>query len=190
MDEIKFIAGSGILGSGEVDEAALAEAMTADPHFIAADAGSTDAGPYALGTGRPAPPRDSIKRDLAVLLAAAHRAHIPLLVGSAGTSGADCQVEWMLDIAREIAADQVMRLRTAATYSEQNKDYLKALFSTGRIRPLDPAPSLDAATIDRSIRIVGVMGVEPLQAALEKGADLVIAGRCSDSALFAAMPCP
>ncbi len=33
-----------------------------------------------------------------------------------------------------------------------------------------------------------MMGVEPLQRALKAGADLVIAGRCSDAALYAALP--
>ena len=33
-----------------------------------------------------------------------------------------------------------------------------------------------------------MMGAEPLQAALTAGADIVLAGRCSDSALFAAIP--
>jgi hypothetical protein len=33
-----------------------------------------------------------------------------------------------------------------------------------------------------------MMGVEPLQRALEGGADFVLAGRCSDSALYAALP--
>src|SRR5258706_16156906 len=56
------------------------------------------------------------------------------------------------------------------------------------MRPWAPAPPVDARTIDRSIRIVGMMGVEPLQRAIEGGADFVLAGRCSDSALFAALP--
>jgi hypothetical protein len=42
--------------------------------------------------------------------------------------------------------------------------------------------------IDSSSRIVGMMGVEPLQQAISDGAKLVLAGRCSDSALFAAIP--
>jgi len=33
-----------------------------------------------------------------------------------------------------------------------------------------------------------MMGVEPLQTALDAGADFVLAGRCSDPALFAALP--
>jgi Acyclic terpene utilisation family protein AtuA len=72
--------------------------------------------------------------------------------------------------------------------AEQNPDYLLGLYREGRIRALDPAPQIDEAVFARSARIVGMMGVEPLQAALDAGADFVLAGRCSDPALFAAMP--
>src|SRR5690606_20336410 len=59
---------------------------------------------------------------------------------------------------------------------------------SNRIRPLDPAPHLDESVIDRASHVVGMMGVEPLQRALDAGAELVIAGRCSDAALYAALP--
>lgn len=188
MEAIRFIAASGGIGGGKVDSAALAEAMKLKPHFIASDAGTTDAGPHALGSGQPAYPRESVKRDLAHFLPLAHRAGIPVLIGSAGTAGIDAQVDWLCDIAREIAVENGLKIRTAVIYSEQNKGYLKRLYREGRIRALDPAPALDEDVIDRSNHIVGMMGVEPLQQALADGAQLVIAGRCSDSALFAALP--
>jgi hypothetical protein len=188
MDEIRFIAASGALGSGEVDADALDEAMLTSPHFIAADAGTADAGPFSLGSGRPAYPREAVKRDLAIMIRAARRAGIPVLVGSCGTAGTDSQVDWVVQIAGEIAAEHQLKFRTAAIYSEQNTGYLATLLEEGRIRPLDPAPHLDADVLKRSTRVVGMMGVEPLQQALRSGADLVLAGRCSDSALFAALP--
>src|SRR5207248_10252347 len=46
----------------------------------------------------------------------------------------------------------------------------------------DLAPDVLACTD----RLVAVMGVEPLVSALDQGADVVIAGRSSDSCLFAA----
>jgi len=162
--------------------------MAQEPHFIAADAGTTDAGPYSLGSGLSAFPREMIKQDLALMLRAGKRAGVPVLVGSAGTAGGDAHVDWTLDIAREVAKENDLSIRTAVIHSEQDKSYLKQLLRENRIRPLDPAPPVDARTIDRSIRVVGMMGVEPLQRALEGGADFVLAGRCSDSALFAALP--
>ncbi len=79
-------------------------------------------------------------------------------------------------------------MRTAVIYAEQDKAYLKQLLHQNRILPLDPAPPISDSIIDSSSRIVGMMGVEPLQQAIADGADFVLAGRCSDSALFAAIP--
>jgi hypothetical protein len=188
VEPVRFIAASGGLGGGKVDADALADAMKLSPHFIASDAGTTDAGPHALGSGIPAYPRESVIRDLALFLPLAHRAGIPVLIGSAGTAGIDSQVDWLLDIARDIAKDSRIKVRTAAIYSEQNKDYLKGLYRHDKIRALDPAPHVDEDVIDRSSHIVGMMGVEPLQRALAEGAQLIVAGRCSDAALYAALP--
>ncbi|SRR5258708_9507574 len=52
MDEIRYIAGS-LVGAG-VDRASLDDALQENPHFIACDAGSTDPGPFSLGSGEPA----------------------------------------------------------------------------------------------------------------------------------------
>jgi hypothetical protein len=186
-EEIRFVSAIGAVGGG-IHEESLDEAMAQEPHFIAADAGTTDAGPYSLGSGLSAFPREMIKQDLALMLRAGKRAGVPVLVGSAGTAGGDAHVDWTLDIAREVAKENDLSIRTAVIHSEQDKSYLKQLLRENRIRPLDPAPPVDARTIDRSIRVVGMMGVEPLQRALEGGADFVLAGRCSDSALFAALP--
>lgn len=188
MKEIRLIAATGGLGSG-VDKVSLFKAVEQyTPHFIAADAGSTDAGPFALGSGMAAFTYEAVKTDLGLMIAAGQQAHIPVIIGSAGTAGADIQVDWMLGIAKEIAQEHNLNLKIAVIYSQQDKAYLTDMLSQNRIRPLDPAPHFDAATIERASRIVGMMGVEPLQAALAKSPDVVIAGRCSDSALYAALP--
>ena len=188
MDEIRFIAATGAIGAG-VHEPSIMEAVdTLKPHFIASDAGTTDAGPFALGSGRTAFSREQVARDMDVTLRAARRAGAPVLIGSVGTAGADVHVDWMMDIVREVIGRNGWSLKVAVIRSEQDKAYLHELHAEGRIRALDPAPPFGPETIDRSTRIVGMMGVEPLQEALRAGADVVIAGRCSDPALFAAMP--
>jgi hypothetical protein len=187
LDEIRYVAASGALGVG-VDAEALNQSLDSGPHFIASDAGTTDAGPFALGSGNAAFPREAVKRDLTRVLVASSKAGIPALIGSAGTAGGDPHVEWVLAIAREIAEENGLSLRTAVIRSEQDPDYLLELYRQGRVRALDPAPDIDETIFARSARIVGMMGVEPLQAALDAGADFVLAGRCSDPALFAALP--
>ena len=186
MNEIRYIAGT-LVGAG-VDVDSLEEALKEHPHFLACDAGTTDAGPFSLGSGQPAFPREAVKRDLAILLAASRRAAIPLLIGSVGTAGGDAQVDWALEIVREIVQETGGTLRVAAIYAEQDKSALVELFRQGQTASLGAAPELDEHTITRSAHIVGMMGVEPLQQALAEGVDLVLAGRCSDSALYAALP--
>jgi Acyclic terpene utilisation family protein AtuA len=187
LQQIGFVSPTGSVGGG-ISGAALDEAMSHSPHFIACDAGTTDAGPFSLGMGMPAFPREAVKRDLALMLLAGRKAEIPVIVGSAGTAGGDVHVDWVLEIAREIVAEHGLKLHTAVIYAEQDKSYLKTLLHENRILPLDPAPPLTDSIIDGSSRIVGMMGVEPIQAAIRDGANFVLAGRSSDPALFAAIP--
>jgi hypothetical protein len=46
----------------------------------------------------------------------------------------------------------------------------------------------DDGAIDRATRIVGMMGPEPFMRALDEGAQIVLAGRSSDPAPWAAYP--
>jgi len=55
-------------------------------------------------------------------------------------------------------------------------------------RGLEDAPKLDEAVIDRSAHIVGMCGIEPYVEALQSGAEVIVAGRSSDTSIFAAMP--
>jgi hypothetical protein len=81
-----------------------------------------------------------------------------------------------------------LSFRLALIHAEQDKAYLKRRLREGRVKPLSPAPHFDEAAIDRSAHIVGMMGAEPFMRALEAGADVVLAGRASDTAIFAALP--
>jgi hypothetical protein len=112
---------------------------------------------------------------------------VPLIIGSCGTSGRDVGVDWMAQLAREIAAEERLHFKAALIKSDQSTAYLKRRLGENRIRPLSPAPLLSEQVIESS-HIVGMMGTEPIQAALAAGADVVLAGRASDSALYAAIP--
>jgi len=187
MNECRYVAASGMLGNG-IHEESLRTAMELHPHFVAADAGSTDAGPFALGHGVSAFPEEAIRRDLKSILKQTLPVKVPVLIGSVGTAGADVHVDAFMEIVRDVAEELGRPLRVAAIRSEQRKDFLLEMLEVGRIRALDPAPVISAEVIKRSSRIVGMMGVEPLQAALTENVDLIVAGRCSDPALYAAMP--
>jgi hypothetical protein len=185
--EVRVLAPTGVCGSGFL-ESSFEAALALKPHFIGVDAGSTDPGPTYLGTGRAAFPKDAVRRDLRIMLRGARRLGIPLVIGSAGTAGGDLQVALVRGIVEEIAAAESLSFRLALIHAEQDKGYLKRRMREGRVKPLHPAPHFDEQTIDRAAHIVGMMGAEPFQRTLEAGADVVIAGRSSDTAVFAALP--
>ncbi|HXF65266.1 MAG TPA: acyclic terpene utilization AtuA family protein [Burkholderiales bacterium] len=187
MGEIRILSATGILGSG-FREDSLRRAMALGPDFIGADAGSTDPGPYYLGSGESQFSDSACKRDLRLMLLAGRTAGIPVIVGSAGTGGTDVQLARLAGIAREIAREEKLSFRLALIHSEQDRDYLKRRLREGRIKPLANAPALDERVIERSSHIVGMCGIEPYIEALRNGAQVILAGRSSDTSIFAALP--
>lgn len=185
--EVRVLAPTGACGSGFI-EASFERALAQAPTFIGCDMGSTDPGPAYLGSGATAFPREAVKRDVRLMLMGARRIGVPLLFGSAGTAGADAQVDLVRALIEEIAAEEGLSFRLAVIKSEVSKPWLLQKFRDGKVTPLDPAPPFDEAVIERSAHIVGMMGAEPFQRAVEAGADVVLAGRASDTAVFAAIP--
>lgn len=178
---------SGMLGAGfHPDTVARGIQLGAD--VIAVDGGSTDSGPYYLGAGQPKTTEAAVGRDLRILLVAAAGAKIPLIVGSCGTGGTDAGVRWVAEIAASICAEEGLDLKIAQVFSELRADQLAARLRDGRIHPLAPSVPLDAQTLERCTHIVGMMGHEPIEQALRGGADVVLAGRATDTALSAAFP--
>lgn len=155
---------------------------------IASDAGSTDSGAAYLALGVSKNNRDAVKRDLEILMAAQAEARIPLLVGSCGQAGGDAGVAWTRDIAIEVARELGIAPRIAVLYSEQSKEVLKRKRAEGRIHTLSSLGPITDAMIDDCEHIVAAMGPEPYIAALEAGADIVLGGRTTDTAVLAAVP--
>lgn len=176
-----------MLGTG-FSEASLIRAMEARPHFIGCDAGSTDPGPYYLGSGRAQPSRAATKRDLRLMLLAGRAANVPVIVGSAGTAGGDPHLAFTRDVVEEIAREEGLSFRLALIHAELDRSYVKEQLRRGRIRPLHPAPPFTEESVDRAERIVAQMGAEPFMRALAAGSDVVVAGRSTDTAIYAALP--
>jgi len=185
--EIRLISPTAILGYG-YPAASLEAGLALHPDFIGVDAGSTDPGAYYLGEGQSFTSAESVRRDLTPLLVAAKRLGIPVIVGSSGGSGGDPHIEWMWDIVTAIARSEGLSLRVAIIHAEQDPSSVRSALRSGRIRPLGPVPQATEADIDRSTRIVAQMGAEPIQAALDLGVDLVLAGRSCDVSIFSALP--
>ena len=178
---------AGVVGCGFV-EASLRRGLDHEVAFIGVDAGSTDPGPRYLAGEEGIFGRASYVRDLRGLLLAARSANIPLLIGSAAGSGNNWSVDYFATLIREIGHAEGLRFTLAKIYAEQKPQVILDYLESGRIRPLAAAPPYDADVIQRSQRIVAVMGAEPFQAALEAGADVIVAGRATDTAIYAAIP--
>jgi hypothetical protein len=160
--------------------------MKRKPHVIAADAGSTDPGPYYLGAGVSFTDRDAVKRDLEIMLIAGVNNKVPVVVGTAGGSGADPHLEWCREIIEEIALEQKLRFKMAVIRAELEKTMIKRELVNGNIISLGAAGELTDSDIDATTHIVGQMGMEPFLAVLEQKPDVILAGRAYDPVCFAA----
>lgn len=184
---VRVLIPSGALGLN-YDQDALERGIAKQPDIIAIDGGSTDSGPSYLGRGVSKYARSSTKIEWAGLMQARAKANCPLVIGTAGTCGTDSAVDWMLDITREIATEQGRPLRIAVLRSSQRPKDIADALEKGRITPLPNAPEIDKNLVESCTNIVALAGAEQINKALETGADIVIAGRTTDTAIIAALP--
>ncbi len=183
----RILVPSGALGLGW-DQTALERGIENKPDLIAIDGGSTDSGPSYLGRGVSKYARSSTRAEWAGLMDAAHRAGCPLVIGTAGTCGADSAVDWLVDITREVLSETGRTAKIAVLKSDQPAARITEALASGNIAPLTPAPEIDAELIASCTNIVALAGAEQINAALATGADIVIAGRTTDTAIIAALP--
>ena len=185
MREFRMVSTSGILGYG-YPEASLNAALERGVDMIGCDGGSTDPGPYYLGSGKAFVSTRALKRDVRLMLRAAIAHKVPMVVGTCGGAGGAPHLKIMEDIVREIAREDGLHFKMALIHSEQPKDKMCQRVREGRTRPLGRAGALDEGTVERAERIVGMCGPEPYIRALDQGAQIVLGGRTSDPAPFAA----
>ena len=187
MKELRCYAASGQLGYG-VPKDNFKRGIEKNPYFIGADMGSTDVGPFYLGSGKMGPGILSARRDLELLLCASRKLKIPMIIGSAGTAGGEPHLQETVKLVHEIAADHSLHFRLGVIHAEVDKDWVKGQLRNGKIAPCGPVPDLSEQEVDQSARIVAQMGVEPMIAALEQGAEVIVAGRACDTSIFATIP--
>lgn len=187
MTPITVLTPTGTLGYGFGAEA-LAGGMALGPDVIAVDAGSTDPGPHYLGSGEPLVSRFSTKRELTDLILAGRQAGIPLVVGSAGGAGDRRHVDWTLEIVREIARERGLHFKLASIYADVPLERVRQALAADEVRDFEAGVPLTRETLDGTVALVAQMGYEPIAAALDAGADVVIAGRSCDDLAIAAFP--
>lgn len=187
MNTCKVFVPYGALGTGISDEA-FANGVAMKPDIISVDGGSTDSGPYYLGNGKCKYAREALKTDTRRMIVAAHKLHIPITIGSCGTCGVDEGVDFMEEICREILEEEGYTARIVKIYTEQSVNTMKDKLHAGKIKPLGTRVEVTDQVLEGCNHIVAAAGVEPFIKALEEGADIVLCGRATDTAVLACMP--
>lgn len=184
---VSVVVPAGVLGAGirrDQVEWGIRQGAVA----VAVDAGSTDSGPSCLATGVSKMSRDAVRRDIKAMMEAATPAGIPILIGTCGTSGTDIGVDWTRDIVIDIAREMGVAPKIALLYSEQSQSVILDKIDRGQITPLSPTEPLDPKTVRECAHIVALMGPEPYIAAMKEGADIILGGRTTDTAVIASAP--
>lgn len=184
---IRILGASGQLGYG-IPTPALEEGIRRRPDLIGCDMGSIDIGPYYLGSGRMAVSHEGAKRDLRKVLRAARGLDVPLVIGSAGSAGAAPHLAETEAIIREIAAEEGLRFSLAVISADIDRDQAVAAIRAGGMLPMETMQALGEEEVRGASHLVAQMGLEMIQKALARGADVVVTGRACDTGIFAAMP--
>ncbi|MCL2353679.1 MAG: DUF1446 domain-containing protein, partial [Defluviitaleaceae bacterium] len=185
MREFKILSTTAILGYG-FPQASFEAGMSAKPDVIAVDAGSTDPGPYYLGSGKSFTDRGAVKRDLEYMLEAGCKEGIPVIIGSAGGAGADSHLAWNVDIVKEIAREKGLTMKMAIISSQIDTNMVLQSLEAGKLKAMTAAPVPNVDDIQNSTNIVAQMGEAPFIKALDAGVNVIVAGRSYDPSVFAA----
>ncbi|MDN4526431.1 acyclic terpene utilization AtuA family protein [Fictibacillus fluitans] len=186
--QLRILCPNGHLGFAPTKEESFRIAAATKPDYYCCDSGSDDIGASALGDDRSVSMYKWQKHDLELMLLAAREQGVPMIIGSSGDTGANSRVDMYVQIIKDLAKEHDLPpFKLAYFYSEVDKTYVKnQLTSDVDIEGLDGRASLSQEDLDRTERVVAVAGIHPFVKALDMGADVIIGGRSSDCAIFAA----
>jgi acyclic terpene utilization AtuA family protein len=185
---LRIVCPNGHLGFAPIKTGSFRTGCHCEPDLICADSGSCDVGPVPLGADISSSPLQWQVDDLEEMLLASRRLGVPMIVGSAGDTGTNSRVDLFVCIIRDLAhKHRLARFHVGYFYSEVSKDALRRRIVAGdEIEGLDARSPLDLATLDATERVVAMAGIHPYIKLLDEGADVIIGGRSSDCAIFAA----
>jgi hypothetical protein len=187
VTELIAVAATGSVGSGFLEES-FSTALDAGADFVGCDAGSSDGGPYFLGAGKPKVSAAAYSRDLRVMLRGAIERGIPLVIGNAGYAGGRPHLKWSTQLLMDVARQEGLHFSLATIDTQLTQAAVRAAWRQGRVRPLGTDGELSDEKISALKRVVAQIGSEPIEAALRRGAQVVMSGRTTDTAIFAAYP--
>lgn len=187
MNEIKILTPVGMLGYGFPPEDYL-RGLERNPDAVILDSGSTDPGPYMLGTGTTMVKPLAYVRDLKIILSGIGDKKIPLIIGSAGGAGFDKNVDYIVDVIRDLCKEMGLHKKIVKIYSDIPKELVLEKLAANKIESCSCSPELTEKDVTESVRIVAQMGMEPILKAMQENpdADIVVAGRAYDPSPYAA----
>ncbi|HMK68487.1 MAG TPA: acyclic terpene utilization AtuA family protein, partial [Stellaceae bacterium] len=185
---LRILCPNGHLGFAPTKLGSFRLGLAAEPDMVACDSGSCDCGPVPLGSDGSASPLAWQRHDIEAMLVGARQQKVPMMIGSAGDTGTNSRVDRYVGIVKELAREHgIPRFKLGYFYSELTKDAVRRKMNAGEtVTGLDGRPDLTLAELDATDRIVAVAGVHPFIKLLDMGADVIIGGRSSDCAIFAA----
>jgi len=186
--QIRILCPNGHLGFAPTKEESFWIGAETKPDYYCCDSGSDDIGPTPLGADRCVSHYEWQKHDLELMLLASRKQGVPMIIGSAGDTGTNSRVDMFVEIIKDLAKKHHLpKFKLAYFYSEVDKEYIKQKMEQGIvIEGLDGRSNLSYEDLEKTDRIVAVAGVHPFIKALDMGADVIIGGRSSDCAIFAA----
>jgi len=187
-DQLRIVSPNGHLGFAPTKVESFRIAAATKPDYYCADSGSDDIGATALGADRSVSMERWQRHDLELMLLASREQGVPMIIGSAGDCGSNSRVDMYVQMIKDLAAEHDLPpFKLAYFYSEVPTSYLSGLLDEGiTIEGLDGREPATRETVEATTRAVAVAGVHPFIKALEAGADVIIGGRSSDAAIFAA----
>jgi hypothetical protein len=179
---------NGHLGFAPTKEGSFWIGAETKPDYYCCDSGSDDIGPVPLGMDKCASHYEWQKHDLELMLLASRKQGVPMIIGSSGDTGTNSRVDMYVQIIKDLAKKHNLpKFKLVYFYSGVEKEIIRQTIVSGhRIEGLDGRPDLTLEQLEKTNRIVAVAGVHPFIKALEMGADVIIGGRSSDAAVFAA----
>ncbi len=141
---IRILNPNGHLGFAPIKTGSFHNGLKGSPDLVAADAGSNDIGPVPLATNVACSPLEWQTHDLREMLLAARVKGVPMIVGSAGDTGANDRVDEFVKIIKDIAKEQGLgSFKLGYFYSEVDADTVRTKMRAGEvIEGLDERPAL------------------------------------------------
>ena len=187
-NRLRILCPNGHLGFAPTKEESFWIGAETRPDYYCCDSGSDDIGPGSLGSDTSVSPYEWQKHDLELMLIASRKQKAPMMIGSSGDTGTNSRVDMYVEMIRDLTKKHHLApFKLVYFYSELDKAYLQKKMDQGiTIEGLDGRKNLTREELEKTERIVAMAGVHPFIKALEMGADVIIGGRSSDAAIFAA----